>query len=99
MVPKEPDAINGGLFKRSAGDKHPMIVIDVPDVDKHARQVQQAGGKVVMPKVKVGDFGYSARVTDTDGNVVWICRPSDQATPDTLFLSPKIPNLLVASDF
>jgi predicted enzyme related to lactoylglutathione lyase len=72
MAPLEPGGINGGLFKRDAVGNHPMIVIDVEDIDKHTSKIEQAGGKVVMQKVKVGDMGYYARVTDTEGNVIGI---------------------------
>jgi uncharacterized protein len=70
MTPKEPGAINGGLLKRDDTGKAPMIVIDVPSIDEHISKITDAGGKQVMPKVPVGDFGFYARVSDTEGNVI-----------------------------
>lgn len=47
-------------------------MIDVPDVDLHLKQLESAGGKVIMPKIEIGDFGSYARVADTEGNTIGI---------------------------
>lgn len=78
MMPKTPGAINGGLMKKDpATGEHTVVVIDVADIDGHLKLIEQAGGKIVMPKIPVGDFGLYARVSDTEGNVVgiWQNRP------------------------
>ena len=73
MMPFEAGAINGGLLKRdSTGGEHPLLVIDVPNIDDHIKKVEDAGGKVIMPKLSVGDSGFFARVADTEGNVIAI---------------------------
>ena len=72
MMPTEPGAINGGLLKRDKYGKNPVIVIDVPNVDEHIEKVKKAGGKLVMPKFPIGDFGLYARVSDTEGNIIGI---------------------------
>ena len=74
MTPKEPGAINGGLMKRDSehAGEHPVIVIDVKSIDEYIKKVEGAGGKVVMPKLQVGDMGLYARVEDTEGNVIGI---------------------------
>ena len=73
MVPKTPGAINGGLMKRdSATGVYPVIVIDVQDLDTHLKRIESAGGKVVMPKMDIGDFGVYARVIDTEGNIIGV---------------------------
>ena len=72
MEPKEPGAINGGLLKRDDTGKHPVILIEVPSIDEHLKKIEQNGGKTVMPKVTVGNFGLYARVSDTEGNVIGI---------------------------
>ncbi|MCI0562888.1 MAG: VOC family protein [Nitrososphaera sp.] len=77
MMPKTPGAINGGLMKKDQTGTHPVIVIDVPDVDGHLKQIEEAGGKVIMPKIPVGEIGLYARVADTEGNIIgiWQNRP------------------------
>jgi predicted enzyme related to lactoylglutathione lyase len=72
MTPKTPGAINGGLTRKDPTGTHPVIVIDVPDVDFHLKQIEGAGGKVIMPKIDIGDFGSYARVADTEGNTIGI---------------------------
>jgi predicted enzyme related to lactoylglutathione lyase len=69
-MPKESGAINGGMMKRSHPGEQPVIVINVSSVDEYLRKVEKAGGKVVMPKVQVGEMGLYARVTDTEGNMI-----------------------------
>ena len=74
MMPKEVGAINGGMLKRDeendpSGTK-PVIVINVPNVEEHCKKVENAGGKVVMPTMKVGDMGMYARVQDTENNII-----------------------------
>lgn len=70
QMPKEPGAINGGIVQRSPVGQHPIIVINVPSVDEFITKVAKGGGKVVLAKQKVGDFGLYARVTDSEGNVI-----------------------------
>ena len=72
MMPTELGAINGGFLKKDPTGEHPVIVIDVPSVDEHIKKIESAGGKVVMPKTQIGDFGLYARVADTEGNVIGI---------------------------
>ena len=72
MKPKEVGSINGGLFPKDSTGSHPVIVIDVPSLDDHIKKIESAGGKVIMPKLQVGNFGLYARVSDTEGNVIGI---------------------------
>jgi len=46
-----------------------MVVVLVPSVDKALASVKQAGGKVVLDKEAYGEWGWYARVKDTEGNV------------------------------
>ena len=72
MKPKEPGSINGGLLKKDPTGNHPVIVIDVTSIDDHIAKIESAGGKTIMPKIEVGDFGLYARVQDTEGNIIGI---------------------------
>ena len=71
-MPTELEAINGGLIKRDPTTEHPVIIIDVPSIDEHIKKIESAGGKVVMPKTEIGNFGLYAKVSDTEGNVIGI---------------------------
>lgn len=72
MKPTEPGAINGGMLPKDPTGPHPVIVIDVPSVEDHLQKIESAGGKIVMPTIKVGEFGLYARVSDTEGNVIGV---------------------------
>lgn len=70
-MPKEPGAINGGMYKREEGfSKTPVVVIGVSSLDDSVKKVETAGGKVVKSKVQVADMGLYAQVTDTEGNII-----------------------------
>jgi len=78
--PREPGAINGGLFQRPKEAPHPVIYVGVSSVDQALKKAQAAfqalkkaqaaGGKVVTPKTAIPGMGAYARVTDTEGNVL-----------------------------
>lgn len=68
----EPGFINGGMFERSEEfpGKAPNVVIDVASIDEALRKVAAAGGAVVRERTQVGDMGFTAYFTDTEGNLV-----------------------------
>lgn len=68
-VPKEKGAINGEMYRRGSKDEKPMVVVLVPSVARALAAVKQAGGKVILDKEAYGDWGWYARVKDTEGNV------------------------------
>jgi len=71
-MPKEAGAINGGLFKKDKTGQYPIIVINVRSIDTYITKIKEAKGKVVMPKIAVGDMGFYARIKDTEGNIIGI---------------------------
>lgn len=76
-MPTEPGAINGGMLARTEPITHPVVVINVDDVDNALERVQGLGGTVLQTKTAVGDMGYSAYFNDPEGNVIglWQTRP------------------------
>jgi predicted enzyme related to lactoylglutathione lyase len=70
QMPREPGAINGGLFQRPKEAPHPVVYVGVSSVDQALKKAQAAGGKVVTPRTPIPGMGAYARVTDTEGNVV-----------------------------
>lgn len=69
-MPKEVGAINGGIFKISASGKHPIVVINVKDIESYLLKVEKYGGMVLMEPQKIGDMGLYSRFVDTEGNIV-----------------------------
>lgn len=72
MRPKEVGGINGGMMKRDPTSKGPVLVMGVDNIDARLKAIEKAGGKIVMPKFAMGDYGYYARVSDPEGNVVGV---------------------------
>ncbi len=69
--PTEAGFINGGLLAREmATTRHPVVVVDVPSIDATLERIPGLGGSVVAGKSAVGDMGFTAYVSDPEGNVV-----------------------------
>ncbi|MET1087032.1 MAG: VOC family protein [Arthrobacter sp.] len=78
--PTQPGAINGGMMARDGQITHPVITVDVPDIDATLRTVEQLGGSVVLPKNEIPGMGYFAYFKDPENNVMglWENLPADQ---------------------
>jgi uncharacterized protein len=72
FMAKEPNRINGGMYKRHEGpsSKSPVLVINVQDIDISINKVKESGGKMLMDRVKVGDMGLYAQFKDPEGNIL-----------------------------
>jgi len=68
--PLEPGAINGGMMRRQEPLRHPVITVEVDDIDEALGQVGRLGGKTVVGRQAVGDMGFTAYIQDTEGNVI-----------------------------
>jgi len=72
-TPKEPGAINGDISPRSEGFDKPLVVIETTDIDARIKSVEEAGGKIVLPRKDIAEMGMAwAIVSDTEGNNVGI---------------------------
>lgn len=69
-MPKQPGAINGGMMKRQDPLKHPVVTIDVENIDDALGKVKKNGGQVVREKLSIGDMGFTAYIRDSEGNVI-----------------------------
>lgn len=69
---QEKGFINGGMMKRQEDIKSPVITIEMPDIEEAAKKITEQGGKVIRPKMDVGDMGYAAYFKDSEGNVMGI---------------------------
>ena len=70
QMPKEPGAINGGLFARPKDAPSPTIYVGVDSVSASLKKVQAEGGKVVTPETPIPGMGAFARIADTEGNII-----------------------------
>ena len=70
QMPKEPGAINGGLFPRPKEAPYPALYVGVESIDATLTKVKAGGGKVVTPKTPIPGMGAYARIADTEGNII-----------------------------
>jgi predicted enzyme related to lactoylglutathione lyase len=70
QMPKEPGAINGGLFPRPKEAPNPVLYLNVDSIDATLKKVSSGGGEVVTPRTPIPGMGAYARVTDTEGNII-----------------------------
>ncbi len=71
---KEP-GINGGLLKRPAplakemcGSNAFVCTVQVDSFDDVAKKIEEAGGKVAMPKFALAGMAWQGYFIDTEGN-------------------------------
>ncbi len=72
-------SLDGGMMPKQHPEHRPTNYIDVPSVDQSAGQVEQLGGKVVMPKTPVPGMGYFAVCVDTEGNCLGLWENNPEA--------------------
>ncbi|MFD4639700.1 VOC family protein [Lentzea sp. NPDC058436] len=61
---------DGGISPRTEFVRGPVLMIDVSSIDEVARKVVAAGGVLLNDKERVGDFGFSQYVKDSEGSVL-----------------------------
>jgi uncharacterized protein len=61
---------DGGISPRTEFVRGPVPIIEVPSIDDVASRVEQAGGALLNAKERVGDFGFSQYVKDSEGSVL-----------------------------
>ena len=60
---------SGGFYKASSSDGPLLYLNGNPDVQLILDKVEQAGGKVIVPKTQISpEFGYMAVIVDSEGN-------------------------------
>jgi uncharacterized protein len=74
--PTQPGMINGGMPKRGQPIDHTVVTIHVQSIDDALNRVEKLGGKRMGEKMPVGDMGWSAYFTDTEGNIVGLWQQS-----------------------
>jgi uncharacterized protein len=75
--PTQPGSINGGMVQRKPDRPHPVVALDVADIDATLARVAELGGGTVTEKFAAGEMGWAAYFRDSEGNVVglWQTRP------------------------
>ncbi len=69
-MPTEPGFIGGGMLERQVPVTTPVIVMAVDDIDATVVDIEKHGGSAVGEKLPVGDMGFAAYFTDSEGNLM-----------------------------
>jgi uncharacterized protein len=65
--------ISGALVEkedRSAGGNNTIVYFISKDCITEEARVEKAGGKIIKPKMSIGEFGFVSIVIDTEGNTI-----------------------------
>lgn len=75
--PKNPGAINGGFYQKTADmpQAYPSVVIYVEDIKNHVELVNKGGGKVAGEPMEIPGVGLYVSFFDTEGNRVGMLQP------------------------
>jgi len=78
--------IDGGLLPREGpppADDAPVssfvITMDAADLDKTIAAIEEAGGRIVVPKQAVPRLGWLAYGKDTEGNIFGVLQNDESA--------------------
>ncbi len=66
----QPGKINGGMYKRQKPGESPVLVVDVKNIDQSIKRAAAKGSKIISGKKPVGDMGFYAQITDSEGNTI-----------------------------
>src|SRR5262245_32507527 len=69
-MPTESGYIGGGMMQRQAPVTTPVITLQVDDIDSTINAIEKHGGAAVGEKLPVGDMGFAAYFTDSEGNLM-----------------------------
>jgi predicted enzyme related to lactoylglutathione lyase len=68
--PTEPGYIGGGMLQRQAPVQTPVVTLEVDDIDAALVAVAKHGGAAAGEKMAVGEMGFAAYFTDSEGNLM-----------------------------
>ena len=71
--------IDGGVLRRPHPGASTVNTVDVNSVEDAVREIENAGGKIVVPKMPISGVGYLAYCQDTEGNTFGIMQADPAA--------------------
>lgn len=56
--------------ERNPGGNNTIVYFETEDCTAEEQRVEQAGGKILRPKMDIGEFGFVSICMDTEGNTI-----------------------------
>ena len=47
-----------------------MVYLSVPSIEQASKRIEEKGGKILHPKMSIGEYGFVAKFEDSEGNRV-----------------------------
>jgi predicted enzyme related to lactoylglutathione lyase len=69
-MPTGPGYIGGGMCRREGPVTQPVITLAVDDVGAALERVRASGGSPLGEPAQVGEMGWAAYFTDSEGNLM-----------------------------
>jgi len=66
----EPGAINGGMMKLRKPFSGPVVTLQVDEIEDALKAIAKHGGKAVVKKTAMGQFGFYGYFRDSEGNLM-----------------------------
>ena len=75
--PETPGGINGGMFRREdgGGAQSPVLIIEVASCEQRVREVEAAGGEILVSPTEIPNMGIYAQFRDPEGSVLGLWQP------------------------
>jgi uncharacterized protein len=70
---QESPNISGALVEKvdmTLNGNNTVVYFETEDCVTEEKRVEEAGGKIVRPKMSIGEFGFVSIFTDSEGNTV-----------------------------
>ncbi|HEV7859192.1 MAG TPA: VOC family protein [Pyrinomonadaceae bacterium] len=71
--------VTGGLTTRAYPTDSTVITYEVESVDRYAKTITEAGGKVLAPKISLPGVGYLVYCYDTESNIFGVMEYDESA--------------------
>lgn len=68
--PAKPGSINGGIMKQQPPFTGPIITLQVDDISSSLEEVEQNGGRTLVKRTSMGEYGFFGYFADSEGNIM-----------------------------
>ena len=70
---QESQGISGALVEKAdfiPSSNNTVVYFETEEITAEEQKIEAAGGRIIQPKMNIGEFGFISIFLDTEGNVV-----------------------------